>query len=322
MQAMVLAAGLGTRLWPLTIDRGKPAVPFLGKPLIQGIIELLDHHGFERAVVNTHHRPESIRGAVRAPQGLDVRFSHEPEILGTAGCIAQALRSGALLDAPTLIINAKLHTDIDLAAAMNAHENSGAKVTMVLKPNPQRGHFREVFSTPAEDGNRWVSGFGEGRIPKGPDPQLFTGVHILSSDVCASIPLRCCDTIRDIYPPLIEAGRVLAHTDDARWWEFSTLARYLALHQEATTLGLGPQVHRSPGAQIDASAEVVGSVLWENSSVGAQPKVQDCIVGAGVSIPSGARLQGQAVVRAELVSPEDFARGQRVGDLFQVPVMP
>ena len=138
---MVLAAGLGTRLWPLTADRAKPAVPFLGRPLVEGVVALLGEHGIDRAVVNTHYQPLGVEAALDAAAdlGVDVAFSHEPDILGTAGCLAEALARGLLsADRPTLVINGKLHTDIDLGAAIEAHVASGAQVTMVLRPNPRR----------------------------------------------------------------------------------------------------------------------------------------------------------------------------------------
>ena len=326
VQAMVLAAGLGTRLWPLTADRGKPSVPFLGRPLIQGIVELLAQHGFDRAVVNTHHRPESIRTAISGASAgkMQVRLSHEPEILGTAGCIAKALSEGALAqDEPVLVINAKLHTNVDLAKAMQAHQRSGAEVTMVLKPNAARAHFREVL---IEGAPARVVGFGEGRVPKGPDPLLFTGIHVLSPKVCASIPIAFCDTIHDIYPPLIEAGTVHAHLDrDSRWWEFSTVERYFELHQRAAALGMGDPVSLSPGARIDQGASVQRSILWEDAAVQANARVDDCVLGAGVQIRSGESIKGFAVIRAELAqtpqSPHSAQPpGEPWGDRLRVPL--
>ena len=311
---MVLAAGLGTRLWPLTEDRAKPAVPFLGRPLVRGVVEWVAASGVRRIVVNTHYRPESVRAAL---DGLapPVRFSHETEILGTAGCLAKA-RDDHLLDPglPTLIANGKLVTDLDLAAALAAHTHSGAAVTMVLRSNHTRAAFREVL---VEDGA--VVGFGEGRTPAGPRPLLFTGVHVISPAVLAAIPSGPSDTIRDVYPPLIAAGAVHAHVaDDGRWWELSTLERYVDLHIQACAEGLGPDVVLGPDASIDPTAEVRRSVLWEGAKVGPRMKLDRVVLGAGVELPAGTRLADSIVVRRDRVSSVE--RGEVVDGLVVVPL--
>jgi NDP-sugar pyrophosphorylase family protein len=103
VQVLVLAAGLGTRLWPLTGDRAKPAVPFLGRPLVAHVVDLVARHGLGPVVVNTHYRAESVRAAL-ADAPVPVRFSHEVEILGTAGAIRHALDQGLLADARHLLV--------------------------------------------------------------------------------------------------------------------------------------------------------------------------------------------------------------------------
>ncbi len=294
-QAMLLAAGLGTRLWPLTADRAKPAVPFMGRPLIAGIVDLLAAHGFSRAVVNTHHRPESIHEAL-AGAPIEIAFSHETEILGTAGCLERAVHDGLLdRERPTLIVNAKLYTDIDLTAVLASHGASGAAVTMVLKPNAEREAFREV----RVEGSK-VIGFGHTRVPEGPAPLLFTGIHVLAPEVMAAIPPGFSDTVSDVYPPFIAERRVAAHVDIAgRWWEFSTLDRYLELHARAAAEGLGPAVVRSRGAVVAPDADVDRAVLWEDARVEAGATVRDSVIGRGVTVGAGEHVEGVAVVEAD-----------------------
>jgi NDP-sugar pyrophosphorylase family protein len=291
---MLLAAGLGTRLHPLTADRAKPAVPFLGKPLIAGLVELLAKHGFERAVVNTHHRPESVERALEGAP-IEIAFSHEETILGTAGCLAKAAETGLLdPDRPTLILNAKLHTDIDLSAVLSAHASSGAKVTMVLKPNPEREEFREVLL----EGDR-VVGFGS-KIPSGPSGMLFTGIHVIEPEVLASMRPVYSDTVSDVYPRYIEARQVLGHVDrSGRWWEFSTLARYLELHARAAAEGLGPRVVCSKGAIVEDGAAIDRAILWEDARVQAGAHVVDAVIGRGVLIRAGERVERAAIVEIE-----------------------
>ena len=136
---MILAAGFGTRLFPLTIDRTKPAIPFLGKPLVGYVAEYVARFGFKDFVVNLHHQPDSVREALGDGSEFGVRIAYtveEPNILGTAGALDNA--RDHLQDEPFLIVNGKIISDIDIAAAVETHNRSGALATMVLKPNVKR----------------------------------------------------------------------------------------------------------------------------------------------------------------------------------------
>src|ERR1051325_3392906 len=126
MRAMILAAGYGTRLWPLTIDRAKPAIPFMGRPLIGYVAEYLARHGFDDIVVNLHHRPESVRAALGDGSDFGVRFHYveEPVILGTSGAVENARH---LLEGDAfVVVNGKIATDIDLGAALETHRRTRA----------------------------------------------------------------------------------------------------------------------------------------------------------------------------------------------------
>ncbi len=136
MKAMILAAGFGTRLFPLTIDRTKPAIPFFGKPLVGYVAEYLAGFGFKDVVVNLHHQPDSVKEALGdgADYGVKIHYTvEEPNILGTAGALDNARH--LLEDDTFLIVNGKIITDIDITAALETHKKSGALATMILKPN-------------------------------------------------------------------------------------------------------------------------------------------------------------------------------------------
>ena len=142
MKAMILAAGFGTRLFPLTIDRTKPAIPFLGKPLVGYVAEYLASFGIKDVVVNLHHQPDSVISALGdgSDFGVHIEYSREePKIMGTAGALDNAREW--LEDDTFLVVNGKIITDIDIAAAVQTHKNSGAIATMVLKPNAKREQF-------------------------------------------------------------------------------------------------------------------------------------------------------------------------------------
>ncbi len=313
MQAILLAAGFGTRLWPLTVDRAKPAVPFLGRPLIAGLVQRLEAGGFSRIVVNTHHQPASIEAALDGFR--TVRFSHEPEILGTAGGPARARDLGLIdPDDDLLIVNGKLYTEIDFAEVMAAHRAVGAEVTMTLRRNPTRAHFREVLT----QGDR-VVGFGAGRVPEGPDPRLFTGIHAVSPKVLGSMVAAFTDTIRDVYPPLIEARQVHAHlAETGRWWEFSTPERYWSLHQKAHVEGWAPDVVGDPTAVWPDDDQVRQAVIWAGAHIEPGARVQRAIIGEGVRIRAGEAAQDCIVVRRDRVG--DLERGEMWGDRVRVPM--
>src|SRR5467141_1380185 len=135
MRAMILSAGYGTRLWPLTEDRTKPGIPILGKPLVGYVAEYLARYGCDEVVVNLHHRPESVRHALGDGNkfGVKLHYVEEPEILGTSGALDNAR---ALLEGKTFaVINGKIITDIDLNLALDTHRRTKAIATLVLLPN-------------------------------------------------------------------------------------------------------------------------------------------------------------------------------------------
>lgn len=315
-QAMVLAAGLGTRLWPLTADRAKPAVPFLGRPLVTHVVEHLRTHGIRRIVVNTHYSPTSVEDALTQAEDVDIRISHEPEILGTAGCLAAARNRGLLEnDRTTVIVNGKLFTDIDLRRLLQTHRARGDAVSMALLENRERAAFREVLIE--EDR---VVGFGAGREPEGERPLLFTGIHFLEPEVLETIPERFVDTVRDVYPPLIEARRVGAIITSGRWWEFSTVARYVALHRQAHDEGWAPSVVRASTAVIHDGADVESAILWEGARVQAGALVRRSVLTADVEIRRGETIEDAIVVRRDRLDRLDGAR--IAGDLAIFPIAP
>src|SRR5918998_840076 len=144
MRAMILAAGYGTRLWPLTLDRAKPALPFMGRPLVGYVAEYLARFGCDEIIVNLHHRPESVRTALGDGRdfGVELSYIEEPEILGTSGALDNAR---AYLEGDTfIVVNGKIATDIDLGAALETHRRERALATLVLRPNVERERYSSV----------------------------------------------------------------------------------------------------------------------------------------------------------------------------------
>jgi NDP-sugar pyrophosphorylase family protein len=322
MKAMILAAGLGTRLWPLTEDRTKPAVPFLGKPLVVYALEYVRGVGVRDVVVNLHHRPESVRDALGdgSRWGLRVEYSYEPEILGTGGALDKVRAS--LEGDDFVVVNGKIVTDLDLAAAVETHRERGAIATLVLKPNPRREHFTIVHLDCEGDVARF-EGFPDepGRRDEPAVPLMFTGIQVVSPRLFDFIPRgRFSHTTTEAFPAAIRAGeRVAAHVADGVWRELSTLERYLG--ESLAVMGArGLDVAAGEGTVVEPGAHVTRSVLWKGVRVERGAVVREAVLGDGVRIPAGERVERAAVVRAEIV--REAGRGERRGDNLVVPLGP
>lgn len=338
MYAMILAAGYGTRLWPLTVDRTKPAIPFLGRPLVGYVAEYLASYGIRDIVVNLHHRPESVREALGDGSrfGVNLKYVEEPEILGTSGAIDNAR---TLLEGDTfLVVNGKIITDIDLAAALETHQRTKALGTLVLRENPLRERFSLVNT---EDG--LVKGFGgmpviptsdnAGNVgtladdktagTKSDVPLMFTGIQILDKRIFDYIPRGgFSHTTTDVYPQAIARGeRIAAHVADGTWYELSTIQRYLEISL-AMLQREGREVETGEGSEISPDAYVHNSILWDNVRVEAGARVDRAILGDGVMIKEGQTVENAAVVRKELIEgiepPAKALKGIVDGDNFVV----
>lgn len=323
MKGMILAAGYGERLWPLTADRTKPALPVLGKPLVGYVAEYLGGFGIQDIVVNLHHQPESVRAALGDGSrfGVRLQYVHEPVILGTSGALdnARELLAGERL----VVVNGKIITDIDLTAALETHEQMNALATLVLL----RNQARERFST-VETRDGLVTGFGG--MPAADDraadvPLMFTGIQILEPAIFDYIPpgIFSHSTI-EVYPQAIAKGeRVAAHVAEGTWYELSTLQRYLDISL-ALLRAKNRDLDMGANCNVDETASVKESILWNNVMVEKGARVRRAVLGDGVRIPPGAAVENTVVVRAELVAgkvpPKKALRGHVEGENFVVPL--
>jgi NDP-sugar pyrophosphorylase family protein len=323
MRAIVLSAGYGTRLWPLTEDRTKPAIPILGKPLVGYVAEYLASYGFDEIVVNLHHRPESVRKALGDGSRFGVKLHYvleEPEILGTSGALDNTRE---FFDRDTfLAINGKIITDVDLKAALDTHRRTNAIATLVLLPNTRRERFSIVET---EDGRVTRFGSMPDEEADGPAPLMFTGIQILEPRIFDYIPRGVFShSTTDVYPQAIAKGEIIAaHVAAGRWRELSTLRRYLDISLEMLKENDQPY---SAGANtvISPSARVTGAVLWDGVEIGAGARVNRCVLADNVRVPENEIIENAVVVRRDLVEgktpPEKALRGNFHGENFVVPL--
>jgi NDP-sugar pyrophosphorylase family protein len=291
--AMVLTAGLGSRLAPLSGLRAKPALPVAGVPLVGRILRWLAAGGVRRAVLNLHHLPDTITAAVGDGQAFGVRvdYSREQVVLGRAGGPARAL---PLVGADRFfLVNGDTLTNLHLEALAARHRASGAAVTLALIPNPDPNHYGGVCVD--EDG--CVTGFA----PPGPDNRgwHFIGVQAVEAAVFATVdPDTPSDTFNGVYREMIarERGIIRAFTSGASFQDIGTAADYLATCLAvARAEGLGDTLvgRRS---SIDRGARVSRSVLWDDVRVGDGAALDWCVIADGVTVPPGARLDGCVII--------------------------
>jgi NDP-sugar pyrophosphorylase family protein len=322
MRAIVLSAGYGTRLWPLTEDRTKPAIPILGKPLVGYVAEYLSGYGIDEIVVNLHHRPESVRRALGdgARFGVKLHYVEEPVILGTSGALDN---TRAFFESETfVVVNGKIITDIDLNAALETHRKSKALATLVLLPNARRERFSVVET---EDGR--VTGFAGMPIDSGagPVPLMFTGIHIMEPRILEYVPRGVfSDSVVHVYPQAMANGEILAaHVAAGNWRELSTLKRYLDISVELLKQTGRPFIAGANNA-IEGSATVSESVLWDHIEVGASAKVSRAVLADNVKINAGETIENAVVVPRSLVEgkkpPEKALPGHFQGENFIVPL--
>ncbi len=334
---MILAAGFGTRLFPLTIDRTKPAIPFLGKPLVGYVAEYVARFGFKDVIVNLHHQPESVKYALGDGSNYGVKIQYtleEPRILGTAGALDNARE---FLEGETfLIINGKIICDIDIAAALRTHRKTGAIATMVLKENAARERFTIV-----ETEKGFVKRFGDFpaqspqsaiHSPQSPiqnpkskiqNPLMFTGIHILEPRVFDYIPRGVySDIVPTFYNPAIERGeRIAAHITNGNWFELSTIPRYLDISLAMMT---GDEnVFKGDNCSISPKAEISDSVIWDDVTIEGGARLNRTIIADGVTIKSGEAFENAAIIRAEMLAhcaeiPEKALKGFTVGKNYVV----
>ena len=319
MRAIVLSAGYGTRLWPLTEDRTKPAIPILGKPLVGYVAEYLAGYGIDEIVVNLHHRPESVRRALGdgSAFGVKLHYVEEPVILGTSGALDNTRE---FFEHDTfVVVNGKIITDIDLQAALETHRSANALATLVLLPNTRR----ERFSVVETEGGR-IKRFGGMPAENDVEPLMFTGIHILEPRILEYVPRGVfSDSVTHVYPQAMANGEIIAaHVGSGKWRELSTLRRYLDISVELLRES-GQSYVSGNDASISESASVTDSVLWDDVKIGAA-RVNRAVLADNVIVPDGEVIENSVVVPRQLVEgktrPKKALAGDFRGENFVVPL--
>ncbi len=299
---MIVAAGRGTRLAPLTDLRPKPAVPVRGLPLIAYQLALLAHHGVREVVINTHHLAEQLEAAARrhCPPGVSLTFSRERELLDTGGGIRRVAAFLRESD-PSLIVGGDMLLDVDIGALARAHRERSAAFTMLLREDARVAEFGSV----GVDRDGAVCRIGS-RFRFGDAVEARAGLYAWANAVSP----RAFDAMpeREVFSHFDHwlAPRLAGGTRDVHgvflsctWEPVGTLAEYLAANARSPRLSYldADAVAREAGVRFDAD-----NVIGAGASVGAGASLARVVVWDGEQVPDGCRAHDAVFAGGQLHS--------------------
>jgi mannose-1-phosphate guanylyltransferase len=314
MKAMVLAAGLGTRLRPLTYEISKPMVPVLDRPVMEHILDLLDRHGIEQTIANLHYFPEMIREYF----GERISYRFEEELLGTAGGVRAC--ADFFGDEPFLVISGDALTDIDLTALEARHRETGAIATLAVKKVADTRELGVVL----HDRDGRITGFQEKPRPEEALSDLGNcGIYVFDPEIFDYFPERAfVDWAKDVFPALLEHD-VPFHIHEVReYWNdvgslselrqgtFDALRGELRLGIEGEELSPGVIVAGGP-SPLREDTQTEGPVwIGRDVSVGAGVRLMGPLVlGDGAQVGDHAQLRGSIVFPGTEVAAESILIG-------------
>ncbi len=282
MKAMVLAAGLGTRLRPLTYEITKPMVPVLDRPVMEHIVDLLDRHSFDGVIANLHYFPDTIREHF----GERISYRFEEELLGTAGGVRAC--ADFFGEDPFLVISGDALTDIDLTAFATRHLQAGGIATLAVKKVADTREYGVVL----HDRAGRITGFQEKPAPEEALSDLGNcGIYMFDPSIFDYFPDRpFVDWAKDVFPALLE-NDVPFHIHEVReyWNDVGSLGE---LRQGTFDALRGELRLEMEGEEVRPGVTVVG-----NSPLREDTELEGSIwIGRDVQIGAGVRLMGPIVL--------------------------
>lgn len=279
---MVLCAGLGTRLRPLTDVRAKPLVPVGDRPALGHILGPLRAAGVPRAVVNAHHLAAQVGDFVRA-QGWDVVLSEEAELLGTGGGLERA--AGLLGPGDVLVWNGDILAELDVVALAAEHRHAA---TLVVQPLP-------AGEGPVGlDADGHIVRLRTARFDEEVSGAQFLGIYVLGAELRGHLP-RVGGVIEDVLVPALARGLVLGtFRYDGAWYDIGSMAAYLAANA-AWLAARGLPSWVGAGARVHPGVVLEGAVVGEGAVVRGEGVVARSVIwpGATAEAPlSGAVVTG------------------------------
>ncbi len=290
MNGMLLAAGWGKRMEPLSTVVPKPALEVLGRPLLASAMSHLGNAGCAHIVANIHRYPEQVAAAARAACPTRLSFSWEPELLGSAGGVSAA--RPALGEGPVLVGNADTWGEVDLQPLLDAGDEGTAVLALIPHPDPAR------WSSVVLDAGGRVEAFLAPGAPHSGERFLFTGFQLLGAKVVASLPPPPA-RMAAVWDELRRRGALRSVVVRGSWREAGTPAAYRTLVVDL--LDRDGWVH--PQAILDPEARLARSAVGAGCRVAAGSVVSECVLTAGAAVDRGCDLRscvvaGPVTVRA------------------------
>ncbi|HVC07590.1 MAG TPA: NDP-sugar synthase [Solirubrobacterales bacterium] len=296
MRAMILAAGLGTRLRPITYEMPKPMVPVLNRPVMEHILRLLVRHGFGQTIANLHWFPQTIESRFGDGRelGLELSYSREDRLLGTAGGVRQVAQ---FLGDSFLVVAGDALTDIDLTAMREFHESHDGLATLATKRVTDTDQYGVVIT--GADGR--IQGFQEKpEAAEALSDLANTCIYMFRSEVFDFFPEpgtaklagpedspSFADWATDIFPALLAADMPFySHQIEAYWNDIGNLEELRQGNFDAL----------SGAVQVDTGVPEVASGVRAAVPLGDTVVEPPALIGAGVELGEGVRIEGPVIV--------------------------
>jgi len=307
MKAMIMAAGVGSRLMPMTADIPKPMIPMANRPLMANTVQLLQEHGFISIIANLHYHADYISNYFGNGQafGVSMDYSPEEELMGTAGGVK---RCEWFLDDTFVIVSGDALTDIDLALLVQVHKRKGALATIALKEVEDVEHFGIVITN--EDG--LIKSFQEKPRPEEALSRVAnTGIYVFEPEIFKYIPAgQFYDFGKQVFPHLVKAGcPFYGVTVDGYWCDVGNIETYRQAHADILTGKVrvsiegrllssenGGKVLQGEGVQFGKNVSLTGSVvIGSGCSIGDNVAISDSVIWNDTIIEDHSTIQGAVI---------------------------
>jgi mannose-1-phosphate guanylyltransferase len=318
---MVMAAGLGTRLRPITWEIPKPVVPVCNRPIVAHLTQLLGKHGIDEVIANLHWFPDTVKGCLGdgAKLGVEVSYRYEEELLGTAGGVRNVsdFLTGADDDVFVVLAGDAL-TDVDLGALLAAHRANGGVATLAVKRVADVSQYGVILT----DSEGRIQGFQEKPDPAEALSDLVNCmVYVFSAEIFDYFPdPDPLDFANDVFPALLAHDVPFhVHEIDAYWNDIGTLPEFINGNLDALSgaVAVDPVGELIAGERtLEGGTEVQGPVLIaDDAEIGAGAHlVGPLVIGAGTRIGAGARVSEAVLLPgAEVAERGVLARGIAAG---------
>lgn len=334
MKAMIMAAGIGSRLWPLTDSLPKPMLPILNTPVMEYSVKLLKKHGIKDIIANTHYNPHYIRDYFGQGKsfGVDLQYSYEEELLGTAGGVKN---NKHFLNETFFVLSGDALTDIDLTKMYNFHKENHSLVTIALKSVKDVSNFGVVV---IDEAGRIRSFQEKPEKQEALSSIVNTGIYLLEPEILELIPEGFYDFGRELFPRILESGiPFFGYITDDYWCDIGTVdvykkAQYDALHRLSlkafasndglfklknncitginSTLDLsaklGNNVYIGRNCRIANRVHLKNCIIWDNCSIEEDAVVENSIIGTGCRVEMNAIIKGGSVIGNNTVIGKDI----------------